>query len=97
MDHNDILMGSPSDGAYALGWVMTLEGGNIYDPAANNSGHDNRYWYPSPEDASARYAREGGSASLDAFNDTPGEEDATYLSDAEKGELATANGIPRLP
>jgi hypothetical protein len=49
VDHNDILMDRPPEGAYALGWVQTNRVGNLYDPAADNRGHDNRYWYPVPE------------------------------------------------
>jgi hypothetical protein len=36
VDHNDILMDKPPDGACALGWLKTNPDGNLYDPAANN-------------------------------------------------------------
>jgi hypothetical protein len=94
VDHNDILMDKPPDGAYALGWLKTNPDGNLYDPAANNRGHDNRYWYPVPEGLKDRYAWDVGLARLGAFNDTPGEEGGVYLSDTEKDEVVAANGIP---
>ena len=100
VDHNDILMDRPPDGAYALGWLQTNPNGNLYDPADNNRGHDNRYWYPVPENLQDRYAWDAEFAPLGAFNDTPGEEGGVYLSDAEKDEVVATNGIPdmsRLP
>jgi Ca2+-binding RTX toxin-like protein len=97
VDNNDILMDRPPDGAYALGWVKTNRNGNLYDPAANNRGHDNRYWYPFPEGYQKRYAWEVDLASLGAFNDTLGEEGGRYLWDAEKDEVVTTTGIPDVP
>ena len=100
VDHNDILMDRPPEGAYALGWVQTNRVGNLYDPAADNRGHDNRYWYPVPEGFQDRYAWDVDLASLGDFNGTPGEEGGAYLSDTEKDEVVAANGIPdtsRLP
>jgi nitrous oxidase accessory protein NosD len=94
VEHNYILMDAPPDGAYALGWLETNRDGNIYNPTANNRGHDNRYWYPAPEGSQKRYAWDVELASLGAFNDTPGEENARYLSDAEKDELLAASNIP---
>lgn len=94
VDHNEILMDGPPDDAYALGWVKTVSNGNLYDPAANNRGHDNNYWYPASEGSQKRYAWDVELDSLGAFNDTPGEENARYLSDAEKDALVEANGIP---
>ena len=70
-------MDRPPDGAYALGWVKTYPNGNLYDPLANNRGHDNRYWYPVTENLQDRYAWDEGFARLGAFNDTPGEREAS--------------------
>jgi Ca2+-binding RTX toxin-like protein len=100
VDHNDILMDRLPDRAYALGWLKSNPGGNLYDPAANNRGHDNRYFYPVPENLRDRYAWDERFASLDAFNGTPGEEGGVYLSETEKNRVLAANGIPgssRLP
>ena len=97
VDHNYIIMDRPPDGAYALGWVKTNRDGNLYDPAANNRGHDNRYWYPFPEGYSKRYAWDVAFESLGAFNDTPGEEAGRYLSDTEKDEVLAAKGVPDMP
>jgi hypothetical protein len=98
VDNNDILMDSraddPSGGAYALGWVKTNRNGNLYDPAANNRGHDNRYWYPVPEGSEKRYKWDADLTSISAFNDTLGEEGGRYLLDAEKDLVAATNDIP---
>jgi hypothetical protein len=101
VDHNYILMDNradvPSDGAYALGWIKGNIGGNLYDPAANNRGHDNRYWYPTPQGSEKRYAWDVELTSIGAFNDTPGEERGRYLSETEKDSVAEAEGIPASP
>ena len=96
VDHNEILMDGPPDDAYALGWVKTVSNGNLYDPAANNRGHSNSYWYPTPEGSQKRYAWDVEFDSLGAFNDTLGEENARYLSGAEKDGVVTANSIPNV-
>src|SRR5215212_10271152 len=94
VDHNDILMDKPPDGVCALGWLKTNPDGNLYDPAANDRGHDNRYWYPVPEGLQDRYACDVGLAWLGAFNDTPGEVCFVDLADTEKDEVVAANSIP---
>ncbi len=98
VDHNDILMDSraddPSEGAYALGWIKRTRGGNLYDPASNNRGHDNRYWYSAPEGSEKRYAWDVELSSIEAFNDTLGEEEGRYLLEAEKDLVATTSDIP---
>lgn len=95
---NDILARDYGSGQYpALAWVKAYPGGNIYDPAANNRGYDNRYWYPSPEGSAYRYKWGPAYKQLGGFNQTPGEERGHYLSDAEKNRIVENKRIPASP
>jgi parallel beta-helix repeat protein len=64
------------------------------DPASNNRGSNNAFWYPRAENGQIRY-RYGGTfmASLNAFAATAGGTASRYLSDAEKDQLLTRGGI----
>ena len=100
VDNNDIFQQEVS-GSLALGWVVpaTNPYANLYDPAANNSGHDNRYWYTTTQSSSSKYRflwREKFSH-LDDFNETPGEEGGSYLSATEKEQVVAAEAIPATP
>jgi hypothetical protein len=98
VDHNAILQQGGS-GSRALGWVVP-DGNphaNLYDPAANNRGHDNRYWYPQPEGSDYRFLWNGKFKMLGHFNSTFGEERGSYLSDAEKQQLLDAGLVPAFP
>jgi hypothetical protein len=83
----------------ALGWVVpgTNPYANLYDPAAGNRGHDNRYWYPEPEGSAERYKWDDGFKWLEAFNETLGEEQGRHLSKAEKDQVVVAKGISANP
>jgi parallel beta-helix repeat protein len=99
VDHNDIFQ-EEATGSFALGWVVYSINpyANLYDPAANNRGHDNRYWYPTSEGSRTyRFLWDGRLGNLDAFNATRGEEQGRYLSDAEKVQVVAAKGIPANP
>lgn len=93
---NDILAKDYSDGTLhmALAWVRAYSGGNIYDPAANNRGYGNRYWYPAPEGTKSRYKWDTNRTRLDDFNETPGENGGRYLSKAEKDRIVASKNAP---
>lgn len=79
--------------AWLQGWNNTL-----FDPANNNRGTNNKYWYPTREDSSERFRwRNKAISSLASFNATPGEENGTYLDSGEKESVMTTNGIPGAP
>jgi nitrous oxidase accessory protein NosD len=85
-------------GRFALGWIEAQAGGgNIYDPASNNRGYDNRYYAPQAEGSVDRYRWSSQYAKLSSFNATPGEERGRYLSDAQKEQLVAYKGIPASP
>ena len=93
---NTIVMENHQDGR-ALGWVKQWSGGNIHNSAANNSGRDNRYYYPTTEGSTKRYRWTEKYTNLAAFNATPGEERGTYMSTAEKDSVLQQAGIPTRP
>ena len=84
------------DGA-SLSWIQdeNWRGGMMDDPLANNQGHNNDYWYPSAERSSDRFRWTTSLfGRLAAFNDTWGEENGQYMSDAEKARVVSLEGIP---
>lgn len=108
--HNDIISqdyGETKRTHYALAWQKTRDvtqavcdqrGTTCLDePGANNGGHDNRYWYPSPEDSRYRFRWDSKLTRLKDFNRTSGEERSRYLSDAEKEQVLAAKDIPANP
>ncbi len=96
--HNDILAKDYPGGSHlALNWIKAYAGGNIYDAAANNRGHDNRYWYPSAEGSPIRYGWSSKYPRLPSFSATLGEERGRYLSTTEKNSLVASKGIPASP
>jgi nitrous oxidase accessory protein NosD len=110
--HNSILQEGYSNvdpryiDAFALAWLQDW-GGVLFDPASDNEGYDNAYWFampdrdywyvPSEEDL-PRYAWDGENiGSLSSFNATPGEERGRYLTDAQRDALISSAGIPAFP
>lgn len=85
----------------ALGWKSNWGGAKITDPALNNRGADNRYWYGEAPDTPGRGPRfEWGSSNFRGianFNATPGEENGRYLSDAEKNQVVLSARVPSGP
>jgi parallel beta-helix repeat protein len=98
VDHNDILQEEVA-GSFALGWIApgTNPYANLYDPAAGTRGYDNRYWYPKPEGSHYRFLWDSRFERLGAFNETPGEEQGRYLSDAKKQQVSTSEDVPANP
>jgi hypothetical protein len=70
---------------------------DIYASTSNNRGNSNRYYFPTAEGTIPRYHWGKGYTSLSAFNGTPGEEGATYMSSAEKDAALTSLGVPTSP
>jgi hypothetical protein len=98
VDHNDIVQQGGTD-ARALGWVVPGSNpyANLYDPAANNRGHDIRYWYPKPEGSHYRFLWNGKFKKLGHFNATFGEERGSYLANAKKQHVLDARRSPAFP
>jgi hypothetical protein len=79
--------------AWVQGWTTTL-----FDPANNNWGANNKYWYTSPESSLERFRWHNKSISkLADFNATSGEENGIYLAPDEKDAVMTTKGIPPNP
>ena len=79
--------------AYATGWVMDWSG-VLFDPASNNRGSNNRYWYPVAENGQTRFAWNGSKSRLADYAATPAETTTTYLTTAQKDSALAAAGIP---
>jgi hypothetical protein len=109
--HNDIVVsedpGETNRTHYALAWqkngdvtqaVCDQPGTTCFDePGANNGGHDNRYWYPTPEGSRHRFVWGSELSRIEDFNRTRGEERGRYLSDTEKEQVLAAEKIPADP
>jgi parallel beta-helix repeat protein len=98
--HNTILAEDhPEDtmNHLALGWLQGWSD-QMFEPESNNRGRANLYWYADPESKQARYewAKETY-VSLNAFNNTLGEEGGRYLGKAEKLRLVSEASIPVAP
>jgi hypothetical protein len=98
VDYNDILQ-QGGTASRALWWVAPGINpyANLYDPAANNRGHDNRYWYPQPEGSHYGFLWNDKFKKLGRFNATVGEERGSYLSDAKKQQLLNTGPVPAFP
>jgi parallel beta-helix repeat protein len=101
---------SYTSGDQSYAWAMmdkTSEGnagGGMYDPAKNNFGYGDAFWYAGGEDNTVpRYYREGGAtSSIGALNSSDtyspqGYADARYLTQSEKDALVASAGIPSSP
>jgi parallel beta-helix repeat protein len=93
VERNTILVGPIDIDTFALAWLEDWPGG-MFRPDRVNAGAQNRYWFPTAEDAHTRYAWDGGHARLDSFNATPGEEAATYLTGDGLAEILRTRALP---
>jgi len=88
-DHAD----DPRNGP-ALAWIQGWSN-QMFEPASNNRGVSNQYWYLDPENSLARYEwMRIGYSKLADFNTTLGEEGGRYLTRNEKDAVAESKGIP---
>jgi parallel beta-helix repeat protein len=85
---------------FALAWLQDWSG-VLFAPASKNLGYDNKYWYATSEGAVSpylsRYAWDGNKIKLIPFNETPGEEQGRYLTNAEKDQVVSSAKIPSSP
>jgi hypothetical protein len=71
--------------------------GILFNPASNNRGSNNRYWYPTVENSQLRYGWNGAKTRLADFEATPAEAGGTYLTTSQKDAALSAAGIPTAP
>lgn len=91
---NTVLVSTAGRGA--LGWYQDFTG-VLFDPASNNRGARNQFWFAAPEPSSGRFEWNGTRRTLAAFELTPGEEGGRYLTLAEKTAGIGAAGVPPEP
>ena len=96
----NLIFQEQAPGSLALGWVVPDANpyANLFDAAANNRGHDNRYYYSGPEGSALyRFAWDGHYAKMDDFNVTVGEESGRYISPTQKQELLASARVASSP
>ena len=67
---------------------------SIYDPAANNGGTNDEYWFDEPEGETYRFKWESKFKDLADYNATPAEKNGHYMSDEDKQALLNDNNLP---
>lgn len=83
-------------GSTALAWYEGFEG-VLFDPASNNRGSANIYWYAESEGADERFWWDGRIRLLTTFNATPGEEGGRYATAADLWAHLISAGAPIAP
>jgi parallel beta-helix repeat protein len=91
--HNTILRNRAYYHRAGLAWGQ-LHAGVMFDPVSNNRGYENRYYYPWPEDGRSRFEWKGFHTTLASFNATLGEENGTYMTNAEKDAVLAQYNLP---
>lgn len=69
----------------------------LYDPASNNRGANNRYWYDQPESDRVRATWDHQFAHIADLGTTPGDRGASYLSDDDKNSVLGSLAMPASP
>jgi len=80
----------------ALGWIQGWTT-QMFQSTANNSGKNNLYYYPIPEEKPRYEWDRTRYSSLVSFNSTLGEENGRYLRNGEKDMVAADKHIPANP
>jgi hypothetical protein len=96
---NEIVRNTVSGDAWSglsLAWLNDGTG-VLYDPAANNRGVNNRYWYDQPEGDGIRGSWQQQYQRLVDLQATPGNQGGRYLSDDEKTQLLSGKAVPAAP
>ncbi len=83
---------------HALAWVDGMADKKLYDPAKNNRGYSNDYYFVTSENPLIpRFKWDDGVTLLPSFNLMRGEELGRYLSQSEKDAIVANRGIPANP
>jgi len=82
--------------AFGVAWLQDWPG-TLFDPAAQNGGSADRFWFDRPEDRDVRFAWAGSYRHLEEFIATPGGQGGSYVDDAEMTAELAAAGIPAAP
>jgi parallel beta-helix repeat protein len=96
----NLIFQEQAPGSLALGWVVPDANpyANLFDAAANNRGHDNRYYYSGPEGSALyRFAWDGHYAKMSDFNGTVGEESGRYISPTQKQQALESARVAASP
>jgi hypothetical protein len=97
--HNNIVLAKddPTFQGRSLAWAEDWQG-KMFDLASDNWGANNRYWYPEPEGRFfVRFESEHLFKKLPEFNESPGESDGRYLTEAQKNDVIGSAKLPRFP
>lgn len=70
---------------------------SLEDPAVNNGGANDAFWFDEPEGETYRFKWDDKYDTLAEYNSTPAESGGRYLSDAEKVALLRENAMPAAP
>lgn len=94
--HDNIIV--QNTGTMALVFCKDFAG-TLYEPASNNRGALNLFWFPDPEGQYGRFGwADKAMRFLSEFNATPGGGgNSRYMSNVEKDEALSAAGIPLEP
>lgn len=96
--HNTVLSeNGPTEAENSLALYWKDWTGQLAEPANNNRGEDNLYWYSTDEGTLDRFEWSTQQfAELSTFNATPGEE-GSYLTMVEKDAVVAAETVPANP
>jgi hypothetical protein len=98
--HNDVFTREPQMG---LAWRKQWNGGRLFESRMGNKGYGNRFYFaaadgsPDPSENAARFAWAGSHQTLSSFNNTPGEEGDSYMTEQQKDDVLSASGVPFSP
>ncbi|HEY1293549.1 MAG TPA: LamG-like jellyroll fold domain-containing protein [Chloroflexota bacterium] len=81
----------------ALGWLNDTSSTVLYNPASNNGGSSNLYWYDQPEGGPVRFSWQYAYQALADFQATGAETGSRYLSNSELAQALGAKGVPVSP
>lgn len=98
-DNTIVVADDPSnpDATFGMGWLEDYSG-MLGDPASDNRGEANAFYYPTPEGDYTRYEWPGRHASrLSVFAQTPGGKESRYLTGEEADQVLSSAGIPLIP
>jgi parallel beta helix pectate lyase-like protein len=91
VSHDNVVVSQ--GGSFVSGWYDD-HGGTLFSAASGNSGYGNRYWIGATEPTQDRFTWSGAKTTLTAFDATPGEQGASYLTAADRDAALAAAGIP---